>query len=223
MRVLLVEDETELADLVAKAIGRAGHIVDAVGTLEEADAAMATVAYDCAILDLGLPDGDGLDLLRRQRRAGSHVPVLILTARDAVRERVAGLEAGADDYVLKPFHIPELIARLNAILRRPSRMVAGVLTCGNLSYDLGTHRASVGGEDLTLTRRELALLEAMLRQQGRVVPRQRLEDSLYGMNEEVGSNALEVLVHRVRKKLSDGDSGVRLHTIRGVGYLMDAA
>ncbi len=221
--MLLVEDELELADLVAKAIGRAGYVVDKVATLEEADAAMATVSYDCTILDLGLPDGDGVDLLRRQRRAGSHIPVLILTARDALQDRVAGLEAGADDYVLKPFHVPELIARLNAILRRPSRMVTGVLTCGNLSLDLATHQASVDGADLLLTRRELALLETMLRQQGRVVVRQRLEDSLYGMNDEVGPNALDVLVHRVRKKLSDGGSSVRMHTIRGVGYLMDAA
>lgn len=221
MRALLIEDEGELAALVASAAHGIGLAVDAVESLEDARAALAAVEYDLVVLDLGLPDGDGVSLLRDLRAGGNPVPVLVLTARDGRDDRVAGLDAGADDYVLKPFHMAELLARLKALLRRPRGPLAMRLEVGNVFFDTVHRRVEVAGRPIVLARRELALLELLMRRAGRVLTREAIEEHLYGFEEEVGPNATEVNVHRVRKKLAAAGANAEIHTLRGVGYLME--
>ncbi len=220
VRLLTVEDERDLAELTASALGRAGFAVDIAGSLAEAEEAIAVMAYDAIILDLGLDDGDGLSLLRSLRSRGSSVPILILTARDALEDRVTGLDSGADDYVLKPFHMPELISRVRALLRRPNAALGIRLEVGNLVFDTAHRQVTVGGRILPLSTRELALLEILLRRAERVVTRETIEQSLYNFESELGSNALEVLVHRLRRKLQDARATLQIHTLRGVGYLL---
>jgi len=220
MRVLLVEDEERLAAAVAAGLSRAGFVVDAVGEAEDARAALAGVAYDAIVLDLGLPDADGMDVLRELRRSDRATPVLILTARDALADRVAGLDGGADDYLLKPFELPELVARLKALLRRPAGALGVRLEVGDIAFDVGSRHVEVRGRALALSRRELLLLENLMRRAGRVAPKDVLEERLYGFGEEVGSNSLEVLVHRLRKKLAEAGAVAAIHTVRGLGYLL---
>ena len=220
MRLLLVEDEERLAAAVAAGLGRAGFVVDPVGSAEDARAALACVAYDAIVLDLGLPDGDGMDILRELRRKGAATPVLILTARDALRDRVAGLDGGADDYLLKPFEMAELTARLKALLRRPSGALGLKLEVGDLSFDVAARHVEIAGRPASLSRRELLLLEHLMRRAGRVVAKEVLEERIYGFGEEVASNSLEVLVHRLRRKLTDGGALTAIHTVRGLGYLL---
>ncbi len=220
MRLLTVEDERELAELTAAALGRAGFAVDVVGSLAEAEEAIAVRAYDANILDLGLGDGNGLSLLRALRGRGASVPVLILTARDALEDRVTGLDSGADDYVLKPFHMPELISRVRALLRRPNAALGIRLEIGNLVFETAHRQVTVNGRIVPLSIRELALLELLLRRAERVVTREAIEQSLYSFESELGSNALEVLVHRLRRKLQDAGAALQIHTLRGVGYLL---
>jgi DNA-binding response OmpR family regulator len=220
VRLLTIEDERELAELTAGALGRAGFAVDIAGSLAEAEEAIAVMAYDAVILDLGLGDGNGLSLLRSLRARGASVPVLILTARDALDDRVTGLDSGADDYVLKPFHMPELISRVRALLRRPNAALGVRLEIGNLVFETAHRQVTVGGKILALSIRELALLEILLRRAERVVTREAIEQSLYNFEAELGSNALEVLVHRLRRKLQDAGAKLQIHTLRGVGYLL---
>jgi DNA-binding response OmpR family regulator len=220
MRALYVEDETELSELVAAALRRAGFAADRAGTLDDARVALAAVRYDVVILDLGLPDGDGSDLLRDLRQKRDPTPVLVLTARDAVEDRVAGLEAGADDYLLKPFHLDELVARLKALLRRPRGPLAMRLEAGNLVFDTVHREAEVASRPLPLSRRELAVLELLMRRPGRVVSKESIEEHVYGFDEEVGSNAVEVTVHRLRRKLAGAGAVVEIHTLRGLGYIL---
>ncbi len=220
MRLLTVEDERELAELTAAALGRAGFAVDVVGSLAEAEEAIAVMAYDAIILDLGLGHGNGLSLLRTLRGRGASVPVLILTARDALEDRVTGLDSGADDYVLKPFHMPELISRVRALLRRPNAALGIRLEIGNLVFETAHRQVTVDGRIVPLSIRELALLELLLRRAERVVTREAIEQSLYSFESELGSNALEVLVHRLRRKLQDAGAALQIHTLRGVGYLL---
>lgn len=220
MRLLVVEDEPELLALMGRALARGGFAVDSAPCLAEADHMLALARYDALVLDLTLPDGDGLSLLRRLRVRGSALPVLVLTARDALEDRVTGLDAGADDYLVKPFHVSELIARIRALLRRPDAVLGVVLQLGNVALDTATRQALVAGQDLGLSVREVALLEQLLRRQGSVVPRERLEEGLYSFDSQLGSNAMEVLVHRLRRKLADGGATVCVHTVRGVGYLL---
>jgi two-component system response regulator TctD len=179
--------------------------------------------YDGLVLDLGLPDGDGLSLLRRLRAQGSAMPVLVLTARDAPEDRVIGLDAGADDYLIKPFHMPELVARVRALLRRPGATFGIVLTLGNLVLDTTTRRVQVDGAVVALSVRETTLLEHLLRHQLNVVSREVLEQSLYSFESQLGSNAIEVLVHRLRRKLADSTANLCIHTVRGVGYVLTEA
>lgn len=223
MRLLLIEDEAELRDLVERNLVRAGFTLDAVADLDEARAALDTSRYDSLILDLGLPDGDGLALLRELRSRRDPTPVLILTARDGVEDRVEGLNSGADDYLLKPFAMPELIARIKALLRRPSGALGTVLESGNISFDTVGRALSIGGRPVNLTPREMALLENLLRRAGRVVPKTVLEERIYGFDDEVTPNSLEVLMHRLRKKLEAGNFSGEIHTVRGVGYLLAEA
>jgi DNA-binding response OmpR family regulator len=224
MRVLVVEDEPELAQLLHAALLRAGFAADIAGSVATAKDHLQVAIYDAAVLDLGLPDGNGLDLLRALRRAGNTVAVLILTARDAVEDRVTGLDTGADDYLVKPFQMPEMISRIRALLRRPNAALGVQLQLGNLTLDTVTRGTAVATGPVLLSPRETALLELLLRRQGGVVTRETIEASLYSFNIILGSNAVEVLVHRLRRKLQDAGATAHVHTLRGVGYLLtDAA
>jgi DNA-binding response OmpR family regulator len=220
MRLLIVEDERRIAELLREALREAGFVTDAVNTAGAAHAALAATAYDAAILDLGLPDGDGLDVLRRLRAGGSGVPVLILTARDAVEDRVRGLDDGGDDYLVKPFSIEELISRVKALLRRPGGALGSVLQAGNVTLDTIGRDAQVDGRPASLSRREIDLLEQLMRRLGRVVPKEVLEERLYGIEEELESNAVPVHVHHLRRKLDQSGGSVEIHTVRGIGYLL---
>ena len=220
MRLMLVEDNNRLAGPVCASLERAGFAVDHVGMLEEADAAIGTTRYDLLVLDLGLPDGDGMDFLKRVRAVSSDVPVLILTARDALEDRVTGLNAGADDYLLKPFEMTELLARINALLRRPGHALGTYLTIGNISFDTVGREVGIGGQPTGLSRREMAVLELLMRRAGRVVPKDVIAESVYGFNETVSVNSVEVAVHRLRKRLESAGSTAVIHTLRDVGYLM---
>jgi DNA-binding response OmpR family regulator len=220
MRLLVVEDEGRIVEVLRAALGRAGFAVDAVETVAAAGEALRLVGYDAVILDLGLPDGDGLVLLAELRQVGHRVPVLVLTARDAVEARVAGLDTGADDYLIKPFAVAELIARIKALLRRPGSALGTVLEAGNLAFDTVGRDVRVGRDILPLARQELAILEHLMRRLGRVVPKAVLEERLYGMDEELGSNAIPVHIHHLRRKLADAGAGAEVHTVRGIGYLL---
>ncbi len=220
MRLLAVEDEPDLGLLLRDALARGGFAVDLVTGIAAAEDHLAAASYDAMILDLGLADGDGLTLLRGLRRRRAMLPVLILTARDAPEDRVTGLDSGADDYLVKPFHMPELISRMRALLRRPNAALGVVLRLGELVLDTTARQASVAGAPLELSLRETALLELLLRRQGRVVPREAIEQALYGFDAAIGSNALEVLVHRLRRKLTEAGASAAVHTLRGVGYLL---
>ena len=219
MRILVVEDEARIAELLKRALEAEGFAVDAVRLCAEAREALAVTAYDAAILDLGLPDGDGIDLLR-DMRGGGGVPVLVLTARDAVEDRVLGLDTGADDYLVKPFAMSELVARIKALLRRPGGALGVVLRAGNIAFDSVGRDVRVGETILSLTRRESAILEHLMRRLGRVVPKALLEEKLYGIDDELESNAIPVHVHHLRRKLIDAGASAEIHTVRGVGYLL---
>ena len=220
MRLLVVEDEPRIAEILKSGLQRAGFVVDVVRLCADARAALALTPYDAAILDLGLPDGDGMDLLADLRSARNGVPVLVLTARDAIEDRVAGLDAGADDYLIKPFAAAELIARTKALLRRPGGALGVALQAGNIVLDTIGRDVRVGGVPLQLPRRECAILEHLLRRQGRVVPKALLEEKLYGIDDELESNAVPVHVHHLRRKLQEAEATAEIHTVRGVGYLL---
>ena len=218
MRLLLVEDNERFGPLLTEGLRRAGFAVDLLTSVAEAEASIATVAFSAVLLDLGLPDGDGLDLLRRLRGTGNDVPVLILTARDRIGDRVLGLDAGADDYLVKPFALEELVARINALLRRPRQMLAQRFALANLAFDLSTREAMVDGRLIALSRRERMVLDHLCRSGGRTVPKLMLEEGLYSYDREVGRNAVEVYVHRLRRKLADEGARVQVETVRGLGY-----
>lgn len=216
MRILLIEDEPLLGEAVATHLRRA-HAVDWVQSLGDGTEAMRTVAYDLLLLDLNLPDGHGIDLLERLRRTGQAVPVIVITARDQVRDRIGGLNAGADDYIVKPFDLDELSARIQAVQRRATAMPAPRQTIGGLEIDLTARRIWLKGEEIDLTAREWAILECLMSRLGSIVSKVRLEEALYAFGAEVESNAVEVYVSRLRKKL--GSDAIR--TLRGLGYRMD--
>lgn len=216
MRLLLIEDNERLAGFVGTALAAAGFMVDHCTAANDGEAALATVRYAVLLLDLGLPDDDGMNLLRRIRKTTSELPILVLTARDGVDDRVNGLNAGADDYLLKPFAMEELIARINALLRRPGH----ALTVGNLSFDTVSREVFVGGSVFALARRERSVLEQLMRRSGRVVPKDVLCDSVYGFEENFGINSIEVAVHRLRKRLLNVGATIKIHTLRGIGYLL---
>jgi DNA-binding response OmpR family regulator len=223
MRVLIMEDESRIVEVLRSGLGRAGFVVDAVYCSSDAQAALAGILYDAVVLDLGLPDGDGLALLSRLRRAGNQVPVLVLTARDAVEHRVAGLDAGADDYLVKPFAMAELVARVKTLLRRPGHALGATLEAGNMLFDTIGRELKVGATTVHLPQQELAVLEHLMRRLGRVVPKAVLEEKLYGMDGEVESNAIPVHVHHLRRKLAEAEATPQVHTVRGVGYLLTEA
>lgn len=220
MRLLLVEDTPRLRSLLTDAVHGAGWRIDAVATIAEAEEAIATTEYDLLLVDLGLPDGDGLDLIRATRRTRNATPILILTARGAIDERIAGLDAGADDYLVKPFNHGEFLARCRALLRRSPSTSAPALMAGQLTFDVASRAVMCGKDELALAPRERAVLEILMRDAGRVVNKRKLEHVLSEFSEELSSNALETAVSRLRKKLDGATTGVSLETIRGVGYLL---
>jgi DNA-binding response OmpR family regulator len=223
MRLLIVEDELRIADLLAKALHQAGFAVDVVRTACDADAVLRDTIYDAVVLDLGLPDGDGLEVLAGLRRRPDSPPVLVLTARDALKDRVAGLDAGADDYLVKPFAMVELVARTKALLRRPGGPLGVRLEAGNVVLDTVGRDVQVAGQVVPLARQEIAILEHLMRRLGRVVPKAVLEDKLYGMGDELESNAIPVHVHHLRRKLTDAAASCTIQTVRGVGYFLEDA
>lgn len=219
MRILLIEDDEGIALGLAAILRQSGYAVDICASLDLARTAMRVEPFDLVLLDRGLPDGDGLDWLREARQQGLSIPVLIMTARDALPDRVAGLDQGADDYLVKPVAPEELLARLRVALRRSEGRASPILTHGTLQVDPAAHTVHRNGQPVPLRAKEFALLLVLLRAAGQVVSRQRLEESLYGFDEGLESNALEVHIHHLRKKL--GDELVK--TIRGVGYFVPRA
>jgi DNA-binding response OmpR family regulator len=220
MRVLLVEDNIELGQILVNSLQSAGLSADLLTTIAEADAVLRTTRYAALILDLGLPDGDGLSLVRELRRRKDPLPVLVLTARDGVQDRVTGLRSGADDYLVKPFALEELLARMQALLRRPGEMLGQSLQLGDLEFDTEGRQVFIKGVPQLLPARELAVLEVLMRRSGRVVSKKLVEDHIFGLSGDVASNAIEVYVHRLRKALGDLGARVTIHTVRGVGYLI---
>jgi DNA-binding response OmpR family regulator len=223
VRILLVEDEPEMADALATALKGHDMVVDCAATLAEADEMIAVAAHDAILLDRGLPDGDGITLISALRGRQVQTPIIILTAKDDLTHRVEGLDIGADDYLAKPFAMDELMARLRAVLRRPTHVRSDVIRLGRLAFDLEHREASIGGVRFDLPRRELIVLETLIRRSGRTVLRIVLEGAVYALGDAVQSNALDTHVSRLRRKLAEADAGVEIHGIRGVGYLMRLA
>jgi two-component system response regulator QseB len=218
MRMLLVEDDRMISDGVAKAMRADGWAVDQVGDGRTATSTVRDAPYDLMLLDLGLPGRDGIEVLRAVRAAGLVLPVLIVTARDAVADRVAGLDAGADDYLVKPFDLDELGARVRALVRRGSGRAAPCIRFGALGLDPATREVTLHGKPVMLSAREYALLEALLARPGAVLSKSQLEERIYGWGEEIGSNTVEVYVHALRKKLGAG----AIRNLRGLGYTLAA-
>ncbi|TWI58775.1 two-component system response regulator TctD [Pseudomonas duriflava] len=221
MRILLVEDHRPLAESVAQALKGKGWTVDMLHDGVAADLALSSEDYALAILDVGLPRLDGFEVLARLRERGNRLPVLMLTARGEVKDRVQGLNLGADDYLAKPFELTELEARVNALLRRSVLGGERQQRCGPLVYDLNTRRFSLNEQPLTLTSREQAVLGVLIARPGRVMSKEQLASHVFGLDEEVSPEAIEIYIHRLRKKLED--SPVRIVTFRGLGYLLEAS
>lgn len=220
MRLLVVEDNRRLSAYVGEALRSRGFAVDTVENGHDADGAVSAITYDAIILDLGLPDMDGLEWLTGVRRRLNQIPVLILTARDGVGNLVLGLNSGADDYLRKPFEIEELVARLRALLRRPGNALGTVLTHGNVTLDTNTREVTANGVLVDLGRRECGALELLLRRADRVVSKSSIEEAIYAFGEELASNAIEVLIHRLRKRLQQANAQIHIHTLRGIGYML---
>lgn len=220
MRILLVEDEPEMARLIMECLSQSGFDADHAATIGKARELIGAHSYSLAIIDRRLPDGDGVSLIENIRRAHSGVRVLMLTALDSVSDKIMGLDAGADDYLAKPFDRDELLARIRANLRRSGAAAQPPVTVGALSFDVESREIFVSGRPIMLHRRELALIESLVRRQGRAILRDTLVEEVYGGECELQSNALDALVSRLRRHLNDNDAGVAIHPIRGVGYML---
>lgn len=216
MRILLAEDDTMIGEVVLDTLRAEGYAVDWIKDGAMADAALATADYDLMVLDLGLPRKEGLEVLRGLRARKSRLPVLITTARDAVAQRVAGLDAGADDYLVKPYDLEELLARVRALVRRAAGRAEPVYVWGDVRITPATREVTLAGQPVTLSAREWAVLEPLLARPGRVLSRTQLEEKLYAWRDDVNSNAVEVYIHGVRKKLGAG----LIQNVRGLGYLV---
>jgi two-component system OmpR family response regulator len=222
MRILLVEDEEEFAKAMRGALERERITVDWVGSLELAREASRSGVHELVLLDRTLPDGDGLSLIPQFRNNMPGVPIIVLSARGELADRIAGLDEGADDYLVKPFELEEMLARIRAVQRRPSQLVSSEVVVGDLVFDLAFGEARVGPTRLELQRREASVLAALVRRRGRTVLREALEAAVYGFDDDIQSNSLDSHVSRVRRKLAEAGAGVEIHAIRGVGYLLRA-
>jgi len=220
MRLLVVEDNEELGRLLVNGLQSAGFEVDLLASVGDAEAVLATTRYAALILDLGLPDGDGLSILRGLRRRKDPIPVLVLTARGGVQDRINGLRGGADDYLVKPFAFDELVARLEALLRRPGQLLGSSLALANVVFDTESRQTFIDDRPQAFSAREAAVLELLMRRKGNVVSKKLVEDQLFGFAGDVASNAVEVYVHRLRKQLADRGAKVKIHTMRGIGYVI---
>ena len=221
MRILIAEDDASLSEALTHSLRQAGYAVNCVKTGADADRATSTSEFDLVILDLGLPEMSGLEVLKRLRARRSQMPVLILTALDGVQDRVRGLDLGADDYLAKPFALNELAARVRALTRRGHAGSATLIRHGDLTYDQVGKVAEIRGTNIDLSAREMALLEVLLQRAGRIVSKEQLVEHLCEWGEEVSANAIEVYVHRLRRKLAAG--GVKIITVRGLGYRIEKA
>ncbi len=218
MRVLLVEDHQAIREMIADHLRERGFAVDAVGRAEQALSAARVARMDAVVLDLGLPDTDGMQLLESLRELHSELPAIIVTARDSIEDRLRGLNSGADDYIVKPFNLLELEARLRAVLRRAGSRRETSYSLGGIMFDTVTRQASASGKPLDLTRREAALLEELMRVPGQVITKDRLEDRLYALEDAGSANALEAAVSRLRRKLAGAEARLAIETKWGIGY-----
>jgi DNA-binding response OmpR family regulator len=223
LKILVVEDTPKLSAAIREALMRANFVCDVALSMREAEDLLATTTHDLILLDLTLPDGDGLDVLRRLRAAQNHTPVIVLTARGGLNDRIAGLDDGADDYLVKPFELSEMVSRCRAVLRRIGAMGAEAIKVGKLTYDQRSGLVSAEGHSGQLPRRESQLLAALIRRSGKVCTRTHLEESLYESSADVTPNALEASIYRLRTFLTSADAGVEVRTVRGVGYVLVAA
>lgn len=222
MRLLIVEDEPTLGELLRRNLAARGFAVDLASSKADAIAFLDAEGYDAVLLDRGLGDGDGMALVGHIRGKGSEAGILILTARDAPADRIAGLDAGADDYIVKPFDMDELIARVRAVLRRPGKRLSTVLEIGNLRFDAAQRRAHVAEQPLDLSRQEAALLELLMREEGAVVRRDEIQRRLYNFDDEVTPNAVDAAISRLRKKLRSAGAAVEIAVLRGVGCMLES-
>lgn len=220
VRILLVEDELQLAETLRAALERERFIVDHADRLATAREALMLASFDLVLLDRTLPDGDGLSLVPAMRASNPGLPIIVLSARGEVSDRVAGLDEGADDYLIKPFSLDEMLARIRAIRRRPADLVGEDIRAGSVIFDLANEEVTVAGVRMELPRRELRVLAALMKRRGRTVLRESLEQAVFGFDDEVQSNTLDSHISRLRRKLSDAEAGVEIHAIRGVGYLL---
>lgn len=220
MRILLVEDEVEFAKAMRGALERDRFVVDWVTSISLAREASRSQVHELVLLDRTLPDGDGLSLIPQLRVDNPGVPIIVLSARGELSDRVAGLDDGADDYLVKPFDLEEMLARIRAVQRRPNELAPDEILVGDLVFDMAHSEARVRGTRLNLQRREVRVLTALLRRRGRTVLRESLEEAVYGFDDTIQSNILDSHVSRLRRKLSDSGAGVEIHTVRGVGYLL---
>lgn len=220
MRILLVEDEPDLAETLRSTLERERFVVDHVEQLATAREAVALAFFDIALLDRTLPDGEGLSLVPELRARNPGLPIIVLSARGQVSDRVSGLDEGADDYLAKPFSLDEMLARIRAVRRRPADLAAQEIRAGALVFDVSNEDAAVAGVRLDLPRRELRVLAALMKRRGRTVLRESLEQAVFGFDDEIQSNTLDSHVSRLRRKLGDAGAGVEIHAIRGVGYLL---
>lgn len=223
MRILLVEDEIEMAVTIRAVLEREGYVVDHVATFADLQEAARLATSDVVLLDRTLPDGDGINAIVDLRRFNPGVPVIVVTARSGVDDRVTGLDTGADDYLAKPFAMEEMLARIRAVRRRPAALPQQQVQLAKLVYDMDNDEALVGGVRLDLPRRELRVLAALMRRRGRTVLRGTLEEAVFGFDDEVQSNTLDSHISRLRKRLSEAGAEVEIHAIRGVGYLLRSA
>lgn len=220
MRILLVEDNIRLSEAIGESLQKAGFEVDAVSEGEEALTVLPLQPYDAIILDLGLPDMDGMKVLEELRSQKNAVPVLVLTARGALSDKISGLNGGADDYMVKPFEVDELVARIRALLRRPSRATGTIVSLNNLSFDTINRYARIENDVLDLSRREVDLLEQLILSAEKIVTKKSIEQRIYSYGETGSANSVEVLVHRLRKKLLGRAANIEIHTLKGIGYMM---
>ncbi|MDZ5451807.1 response regulator transcription factor [Labrys sp. ZIDIC5] len=223
MRILLIEDEPEMASVLKTALERQDVVVDHASNLADGEAMARIGSYDAIVLDRRLPDGEGLTLIPRLRALHVEAPVIALTAMSGLQDRVSGLDAGADDYMGKPFATEELVARLRALHRRPYTLRADQAVVGRLTYDFRHREALIDDQALDLPRRERLVLETLIRRPGRTIMRSTLEEAVYALDDEIGSNALDAHISRLRRKLDDLAAGIEIRAIRNLGYLLRAA